>query len=62
MAHAIDWTNDGVAASNHFLHAVKAVLNPTIMMEECAHTRRRCRAQVRHDRCTAADVKYAALC
>jgi hypothetical protein len=61
MAYAIDWTDDGVATCNHFLDAVKAVLNPTVMMKECADTLRGRLAQVRYDRGTTADVKDPAL-
>ena len=49
MTDTIDGTDDGVAASDHFLDTVQAIFDASVVMEKCRDPRCRHRAQVRND-------------
>jgi hypothetical protein len=48
MTDTIDRTDDSVATRDHFLDAVQAILDASIVMEKCRDPRRRRRAQMRN--------------
>ena len=59
MADAVDGTDDGVAAGDHFLDPVQAILDASIVMEKSRDSCRRRRAQVRNDGSAPAKIEDA---
>ena len=61
MTDTIDRTDDGVAACDHFLDTVQAILDAAVVMEKCRDPRRRRRAQVRNDGRAPSKIEDAVL-
>jgi hypothetical protein len=59
VAHTIDRADDGVAACDHFLDTVQAILDAAVVVEKCRDPRRRRRAQVGNDGGAPAKVENA---